>query len=265
MGRSWKSYPTIRENREWPQCHQAGCGEGKQTHTHTLASTTEHWCIHFLCLNFHNVLSKKKIKNPWASLVFVPAWPLHLLVSLCFLPTFLPTLLHFVLHRFSLSRAPFHVPLPLSHAAPPAYRSEGQATCPRTHTHGGGVQERLRRAAPEIQQGTKLLLLLGDTADLQREPRTHTRTHAQCSTNWAELTQLPELCKYQTDPFKIKSSHPSSLHECEYHLYIIFEGGCCVSNRRCRTWMSGGSGGWRRATVSFQTSRRRCCPSSPSV
>ncbi|KAF3852573.1 hypothetical protein F7725_005928 [Dissostichus mawsoni] len=39
------------------------------------------------------------------------------------------------------------------------------------HTHGGGVQERLCCTAPEIQQGTKLLLLHGDTADLQCEKK----------------------------------------------------------------------------------------------
>lgn len=73
-------------------------------------------------------------------------------------------LLHFVLHRLS------GVP-------------EGQTTRPQPHAHRGGVQERLRGAAAEVQQGAERLLLLSDPADLQRETETRANTHkhSQCT------------------------------------------------------------------------------------
>lgn len=52
---------------------------------------------------------------------------------------------------------------------PPHFPPEGQAPRPRPDAHGRGEQERLRVAAAEVQQGAELLLLHGDTADLQRE------------------------------------------------------------------------------------------------
>lgn len=166
------------------------------------------------------------------------------------------TCLHFVSHPVISplsSPASFHLPLPPPSVIPPIICSKGQAACPCPHAHSGRVQERLCGGAPEIQQGTELFLLHGDTADLQceanRNAHIHTAPQLQRLLTWADATLFQNRiqCFLKT--------------QAEWTQYEIF----VVPNRKCRTWMSGGFGVWQRDTASFQISRRRCCPSSPSV
>lgn len=123
-----------------------------------------------------SVLYELFCHNLWTALVlFFGCVPL--LLSPVSTSTPSACILFCILSFLPFSPVSFHLPLPLSSVIPPIIYTKGQAACPCPHTHSRRVQERLCSRAPEIQQGTELLLLHGDTTDLQCETNINMHIH----------------------------------------------------------------------------------------
>ncbi len=165
MGRGWEGHTTSRENRERPQCHQTWCRESKNTNYHQqLRLSTDSFQLWFVRYFSVKILDLS-LSVPLRCCFCIPVSPVPPPLPLC-ICSYIPPTLHFVLHL------PSPVTLSVSSVLLPIVCCQGQAARPCPHTYSRGVQERLCSTAPKIQQGTKLLLLHRDTADLQCETKT---------------------------------------------------------------------------------------------